>query len=68
VQVKGRLGVARAVVERGWWLAVVVMRAAGPGAGWPAAMTLGCDGSGRRSNGDVQTEVTSQGRGGVPGR
>jgi hypothetical protein len=26
VQMKGRLGVARAVVERGWWLAVVVMR------------------------------------------
>jgi hypothetical protein len=26
VQVKRRLGAARAVVERGWWLAVVVMR------------------------------------------
>jgi hypothetical protein len=26
VQVRGRIGVARAVVEQGWWLAVVVMR------------------------------------------
>jgi hypothetical protein len=36
VQVKRRLGAARAVVERGWWLAVVVMRwwqAAGAGRG-----------------------------------
>jgi hypothetical protein len=30
VQVKGRLGAARAVVEQGWWLAVVAVR------GWQA--------------------------------
>jgi hypothetical protein len=49
VQVKRRLGAARAVVERGWWLAVVVMRwwQAG-GAGRGMAGDDG-DGSGRRS-------------------
>jgi hypothetical protein len=30
VQVKGRFGAARAVVEQGWWLAVVAVR------GWQA--------------------------------
>jgi hypothetical protein len=53
VQVRGRLGVARAVVERGWWLAVVVLRgwqAGGAGRGMAGGDG---DGSGRRSNGDV---------------
>jgi hypothetical protein len=54
VQVKGRLGAARAVAKRGWRLAVVVMVAGRRGrARGGRRRRHWCDGSGRRSNGDV---------------
>jgi hypothetical protein len=69
VQVKRRLGAARAVAEQDWWLAVVVM-VAGRRAGRGMA---GGDGTGVtvRAGGVMamcQSEVASRGRGGVPWR
>jgi hypothetical protein len=52
--VQGRLGATRAVVERGWRLAVVVMVAGRRGrARGGRRRRHWCDGSGRRNNGDV---------------